>query len=453
MKIWTSLRTIDHSVREEVAWCLFVALLVSLAFLQPRVALIPGERANLFSGLLCAVTLVVVLYLGNTERLSTQKPGIIISIVLATLIILSCFFSLSPRISVARGFVILTSALGGFWCSRILLSTAERQKTFQWICASILAVLLLLGTVSWISFGNIYHLVDVHWHPMTSRILLLSFAPLALMASSSRAARVLGSFLLLASCLVLLMGRQTSGMESAVVIPVTMLILAVCFLKWRRSLMVPVLVGLFLVSMWAGNYYPHHTDKKFMSMSYRTENIFFSWEIAKTFPILGIGLWAPRDVVLDNYQIHYPSLSKETFVQWTHWIRTSENNFLTFMADLGIPFTLLYVGVLLVLWLRLLRLVCTQPRGAPLPPLALLLPITGILLQLQILDGLFHPQISWLFHVLLGMIPRPDASSKLCSTAVKRAVYKGVVLVGVSVLGILMGLWLSGRVPFRSLIP
>jgi O-Antigen ligase len=440
---WTILRTIDLSVREKVAWWLFVLLLAHLVFLQPRYVLVPGERSNLLSGLFCAGNLILVLILGNTDRLRAQKREIIISIILATLVVLSCLFSLSPKTSLARGFVILSSALAGFWCSRILLSTGERQKAFQWICVLILAALLVVDTVSWIIFGNIYHLVDVHWHPMTSRIILLSFAPIALVVGpDSRASRILGGLLLVASYFVLLIGRQTSGMESAAAIPVIMLLLAACFLSWRRSLMVPVFLGLFLVSMWAGNYYPRHTDKKFMSMSYRTENIFFSWEIAKTFPILGIGLWAPRDVILDNYQIRYPSLSKETFVRWTHWIRSSENNFLTFLADLGIPFTVLYVCILVVLWLRLLRLVCTQPRGAPFPPLALLLPITGILLQLQVLDGLFHPQISWLFHVLLGMIPRPDPSSRLCSAVLKRAVYKGLVLVGVAVLGILLGSWL-----------
>jgi len=176
-----------------------------------------------------------------------------------------------------------------------------------------------------------------------------------------------------------------------------------------------------------------------MSISYRTENIFFSWEIAKAFPLMGIGLWAPRNVILDNYQTHYPSLSKETFVEWTEDLRTSENTFLTFLADLGIPFTALYLGVLLVLWIRLLGRVCTQPRGPSIPPLVLFLPITGALLQFQIVDALFHPQIWWFFHVLLGLIPPVATCPPVSSGVVKSSVGKGLVLVGVAALGILLG--------------
>jgi hypothetical protein len=40
-----------------------------------------------------------------------------------------------------------------------------------------------------------------------------------------------------------------------------------------------------------------------------------------------------------------------------------------------------------------------------LPALALLLPIAAGLLHFQVFDGLLNPQISWFFHVLLGMIP------------------------------------------------
>jgi hypothetical protein len=425
---------------EKVTWWFFVAVSIHLAFLYPFATLIPGERANLFSGLLCAIAFVAALVLGRTDNARPLRSEISASIVLAALVVLSCCFSLSPRLSWPRGFVILSSALGGYWCSRILLAANERQEAFKWISVAIFIALLALGIRSWIAFGHIYGFVDFHWHPVTSRILILSFAPMALIATaSSRAVRFLGGFLLAVSYVVLLIGKQTSGMESAAVIPVIMLLLAACFLRWRPAFVIPVVLVLFVISMLAGNYYPHHVEKKFMSISYRTENIFFSWEIAKAFPLMGIGLWAPRNVILDNYQTHYPSLSKETFVEWTEDLRTSENTFLTFLADLGIPFTALYLGVLLVLWIRLLGRVCTQPRGPSIPPLVLFLPITGALLQFQIVDALFHPQIWWFFHVLLGLIPPVATCPPVSSGVVKSSVGKGLVLVGVAALGILLG--------------
>jgi predicted membrane metal-binding protein len=39
------------------------------------------------------------------------------------------------------------------------------------------------------------------------------------------------------------------------------------------------------------------------------------------------------------------------------------------------------------------------------PPLALFLPITAVLLHSILYDSLLYPQVSWFFHLLLGLIP------------------------------------------------
>ncbi|MGB6064771.1 MAG: hypothetical protein WBG50_08175, partial [Desulfomonilaceae bacterium] len=86
--------------------------------------------------------------------------------------------------------------------------------------------------------------------------------------------------------------------------------------------------------------------------------------------------------------------------------------FLSFMADLGFPFLLIYCLAVLLLCIRLVRLVKHPMSGSSLPPLALLLSILAGLLHFQVLDGLFHPQVSWFFHILLGLIPvTKEASS------------------------------------------
>ena len=46
---------------EKVIWLFFAATSIQLAFLQPYVILVPGDPTNLFSGLLCFLTLVVAL--------------------------------------------------------------------------------------------------------------------------------------------------------------------------------------------------------------------------------------------------------------------------------------------------------------------------------------------------------------------------------------------------------
>jgi hypothetical protein len=88
----------------------------------------------------------------------------------------------------------------------------------------------------------------------------------------------------------------------------------------------------------------------------------------------------------------------------------SENIFLTFMAELGFPFLIIYflsIGYLLVQLVKQARLPVSP---GSLNPLALLLPIGAGLLHFLVLDGLLHPQISWFFHVLIGMIPTEKIS-------------------------------------------
>ena len=140
---------------------------------------------------------------------------------------------------------------------------------------------------------------------------------------------------------------------------------------------------------------------------YRAENYPFSLHIAKKHPFLGIGLRAPRERYLEDYEIKYPYVTKEKFRESVKYIESSENIFLTFMVDLGFPFLILYVGCVIVLLVRLIRMVKEPDSRSYLPPVALLLPIIAGLLDFQILDGLFHPQISWFFHILLGMIVCP----------------------------------------------
>ncbi len=138
---------------------------------------------------------------------------------------------------------------------------------------------------------------------------------------------------------------------------------------------------------------------------YRAENYPFSWHIASKHPFFGIGLRAPRDEYLDDYQIKYPYVTKEKFAESVKTIVSSENIFLTFAVELGFPFVVLYTLSLSILIYRLVDIVKDKKKQYILPPLALLLSITAGLLHFQVLDGLLHPQISWFFHILLGLIP------------------------------------------------
>ncbi len=138
-------------------------------------------------------------------------------------------------------------------------------------------------------------------------------------------------------------------------------------------------------------------------MSYRIESLFFSIDIASKHPWLGNGLWAPRVSSLKDYTLHYPYLSKDQFSKWVIEYRTSENLYLTFLADLGVLFFILYFGSVLYILVNLLRLSRKQTSWSVFHSVAIFLPLIAECLRFLVLDDLFHPQSSWFFHILLGL--------------------------------------------------
>ncbi|MGO9116249.1 MAG: O-antigen ligase family protein [Desulfomonilaceae bacterium] len=300
----------------------------------------------------------------------------------------------------------MTSGLGGFWCSRFLINSARKREFFTWFCTVVLSLLIVLSFSGYFFYGAIEHFVDVNVHPLFNRMLLLAFAPLALILGKVKRNTIIGGSVLCLGYAVCFL----SDLRSAVLIPVVLGAIAVGFgsLKARRFLLIlaPLAVVIFLffnqlpIQKLQPNYEPAY---------YRIENYPFSWHIAVQNPYFGNGLRAPREKYLDDYQLVYRYSTMEKFADSTKRIVVSENIFLTFMADLGFPFLIIYVGSVSILLIKLIRWTSKPKQPEFVPALALLLPLVGALMHFLVLDGLLHPHVSWFFHILLGMIPRPQA--------------------------------------------
>ena len=342
---------------EKAAWIVFCLTSLQLAFLSPYVIVIPGDRANVFSAILCAVSLVVALAFRRKDSVCARPSEIVISLVLLVLVVLSGLFSLTPGPSSVRGFTILASGLGGFWCARILLASRERQRHFQWLCIFLLCGILVLSAAS-----------------MAIKRQHLSIRGFAL-ASCSRPAHSAflcpagpaecevtlgcGGCSALALCQLhntLVRGPDGCNGVGRGYSDHFFAFLPRFFGNGGSSKSSLLLLVMFAVSLAAGNHFFYQDpnlvkkwERQGESVAYRAESIFFSWKIATDHPLLGIGLLAPRDEILENYQPRYPYISKETFVQWTHRLRTSENMFFTFLADLGFPFTIIYTASVIFL--------------------------------------------------------------------------------------------------------
>jgi hypothetical protein len=262
-----------------------------------------------------------------------------------------------------------------------------------------IVALCLLG---YIVSGQIEYFLDVNPHPLADRMLLLAFAPLTFVFWGKRPVAVVSVIILVLSYAAF----YPSNLRSAMLIPPALGLLAVLFgilrLRYFAALLVPLVVILvcFFYQLPIGKIGPESE-----TAYYRAESYPFSWHIAAKHPVLGIGLRAPREQYLEDYQIKYPYVTKEKFADSVHRVVTSENIFLTFMSELGFPFVILYTGCVLILFVRLARMARNAQQTTFIPAFAILLPVTAALLHFQVLDGLLHPQISWFFHILLGMIP------------------------------------------------
>ena len=428
---------------EKAAFVIFLLASAHLAFLQPYVTLLPDSRVNLFSGLVCLVALIAAVAFGRKDGLSLRSPEFLFSICLTGLMILSSLTSDAAGTASLRSLVVGASALGGYWSARLLVRDERRVRIWVWWCWGLFAAVVVLAVLGLIISGQVHRFLDSHWHPTGSRILLLAFGPLALSLSSKKKLRWLSLTALAVGYVVLVWAGRTSGMESVAMIPPGLCLLFIALRPWSWKKLTVLIAVLLFMSVALGillRVNAVNFGKAHISVAYRLENIMFSWHIATKHPGLGVGLWAPRDAYLKDYQIGYPYLTKDMFTKWTRELRTSENTLLTFMTDLGFPFLLLYLAAVLVILWKLLTASLTEGRYG-IPPAALLLPVVGVFLHFQVYEGVFQPQVSWFFYALWGLAP---AATRISRRQWSRFVGRLGVMALAMALGVVIGWLLSG---------
>ncbi len=389
---------------EHVALALVFFTTFQAVFLQPDETLVPGERTNLFTATCCAFSLAAVWFF--LERGPRRSREFVVSVALIGVGVLAALASDATLPSLFRVYAVLASALGGFWCGRKLLATPDRARVFAWYCSALLAGLLVWCLVSVAVTGRIHSLiVGARSHSLVNTIMLLSFAPLALLSERRLKSTLVGAALLLMGYVVLFYSR----LRSAVLMPpVLACVGAACgCLKPRHFLL--LLLAFLLVAVGFFHVFPKKwkriTHAAHEEVYYRVESYPFALSLALEHPLTGVGLRAPRDAYVDAYTPLMPQIDKRVFRESLQKIVTSENIFLSFLSGLGFPFFLLYTGSLAWLLWRCLAAVRGRPPRPALPAMALFLPLCAGVVYSMFYDSLFYPQVSWFFHLLLGMIP------------------------------------------------
>jgi len=327
-----------------------------------------------------------------------------VTAVLSLLVLLSGWLSVSRAPAVFRGMGFVLTGAGGFWCARLLLQDRARRQWFVLFCMVLLLLVIAGALAGGLIDGTITRLLDDNPHQVVCKIFLLAFAPVTLLRGRGRGLATAVALGLVAAVVVLLLSK----LRSAVIIPVV-IVLAVVATTGRFRMLKALVVGLlgclfFLLTFWG---YPDRQLQlmNYLPVSYRVESYPFSWHIAKQHPFLGNGLRASRQEYLDGYTLKSSLGHRRAFVRNLRRVTSSENVFLTFMADLGFPFLVLYVLSVGAVFAGAIRRVggAGAVRNHRLL-YALILSLSAVVLHCLTTDDLLVPHVNWFFHVLLGMV-------------------------------------------------
>lgn len=403
--IWSVL--FEGTLRANAALFFFGFVCVQAVLQVPKIPIIPGFRVNVFGGImaLLALTCALLLHPGARARLSRllRDAAFWLTLLFLAMIVASSLASDDLQMALGRGFVFWATAAGGYWSARILLQGERRRRLFLVFCALLLAALLLGQLLGYVTLGSVHAYFDPFRHAQVCLAFLLLFAPLTLLGNTDFQDKAGGLLLLGSAGLVLYL----SGLRTAVYMPVILVVLVLMLGSMKKRWLLLVLV-VFLVL--AASYTRLFPEKRVFTggepVYYRVENYPFSWHVTMQHPLLGIGLGADRTPYLDGYSIHYTRAKGPNRFAWSlRRINNAENSILSLMCGLGLPFTLLYcAGVGWVLF-RLLVLTRKKALLDGLPALPLLLSLLAAGGHMLLFDGLLYPQLSFFFHILLGLAP------------------------------------------------
>ncbi|MDQ7783692.1 MAG: VWA domain-containing protein [Desulfomonilaceae bacterium] len=435
----------NKSTGQALAWVFFCAVCVTLALSQWHFTVISGEKTNLYFGILASLAFLAAMLTVRHGRVRAGSIEIAVSLALLGTAIASGLHSSIPMSSSSRAFVLASTGLGGFWCARILLDTASRQKAFVWLCIAILAALIALSLIGQAISGTpvaLFSILYTNPHPLAHMLLLLVFAPLALIGSKRILQATIGLILLVLTAVVLFFCATAGAIASAVLLAPVVVAVVVFAVKGARAVGLALVLLALLVA--AAAHFVHYSAAENFShpryQVYRVESYPFSWHVAKNHPLLGVGLRAPREHLVDDYDPWHPHLTKQEFRRQTAELVTPENTFLALLTGCGFPFTLIYVGALSFLLFRLVRSVERPPPDMYFHPLVLLVAVTGSLLHSFTTDTMLHAQLCWFFHVLVGLIPKPSEQTTEQKTRRLRALaFPTAGTVGAVIVGVIVG--------------
>jgi O-antigen ligase len=300
----------------------------------------------------------------------------------------------------------LLSGVMALWASMFLITDADRRRAFDWFCCVCLAIIIPVEFILWVARGpygdKVFQIFDLHPIPLGTVVLLLSPGPARLLLSPGLRSKVMGSLLaLLAAALIFLTHKRGTWLA------VTAMAAVGLAFSWRRQkfLILSLFMGLALVVTVKTVQMISRLDSnvpRYASVLQRLELYHFALHIWKTHPLMGTGLRPFTQArYLPGYQQHNQTLAD--FPQAVAKLQTLDNMLLTAGVELGSLMTVSYLGLVLFIVIRYVRILWSSPASSPLDWYRLLV-LFGFACHSMTYDSLLFPPVNWLFHAQLGIV-------------------------------------------------
>lgn len=377
---------------------LFTVVCFQAAFLAPYVILVPGERTNVFTALLVLLPTLQLVAGRLLKELAAAFPWrtVLPWALLAAGLAVSALASPEPLPAALRAFAFIGPAAAGLVCGYGLFRSQEvRQFLFHLLTFCYAGL-----TLSHLFFGAMPSFMGLHHHALAGTLLLLSAGPIRLAGHTSRLWRTVAGVLLVLGAMVCFM----AGSRFVILLPFVLIPVYVAFksISLRQAAL-----GVVVSSLVAGIFFTVFPGKvprtvNYESTFYRVEAFPATWEILKQHPLLGVGIRTPRRPFLESFEPVSGMVSRDGFLAVVDRNVTWDNQYLSLLCGVGVPLTLLYLflaGRLLATYLR-------RAWGQEIDHAterAVTFALLASVIHFAIHDGLFYPQISWFFHLLLGV--------------------------------------------------
>lgn len=363
------------------------------ALLQPYIILFPGERTNLFTPLLA---LLPLLALWRNCLSGRGRRHWAVWLALGAGLAASAWFSAEPAPSLARVFAFWAPAASGLFCGAVLLDQANSRRLFFRCLTACFAAVTAMHLV----LAEPPEFLGWHHHALTGVLLLLAAGPLHWLLSARGRGRIVPAALLAAGYALCFL----AGSRFAVLLPVLIFCALALFGRERRlrSLAMAVLVAALALNFFAVNPGKLLRFDNYESTSYRLEGVSAAFDLMRQHPLAGIGIRTSRVELLQDFVPSFGTADRDFFLKVLARNVTLDNQYLSLPVGVGIPLAVLYFFLVGRLLLRFGRAVAVRGLEAA-TGMALLVPLAGTVLHLAIYDGLFYPQVSWFFHLLLGL--------------------------------------------------